>query len=73
MKEGYFMKRLIALAIAMILCVGLFASCSTEDGQVEETTTDAETTTAPETTAELSQDPVVHMLCRALPVWDLQS
>lgn len=58
MKEGYFMKRLIALAIAMILCVGLFASCSTEDGQTEKTTTDAETTTAPETTAELSQDPV---------------
>lgn len=58
------MKRLIALTLAMILCVGLFASCSGEGGKTEETTVKEETTAAPDTTQELSKDPV--------RVWALQ-
>ena len=52
------MKRLIALALAMILCAGIFVSCSSDNGKTEETTVKEETTTAPETKQELSKDPV---------------
>lgn len=51
------MKRLIALALAMLLCVTFMAACSDNTGKTEDTTKD-EATTAPETTPELSKDPV---------------
>ena len=51
------MKRLIALALAMLLCVTFMAACSDNTGKTEDATKD-EATTAPETTPELSKDPV---------------
>lgn len=51
------MKKLIALALAMIMCVTFMASCSGDTGTAEDTTKNEETT-APETTSELSKDPV---------------
>ncbi|MCI8472804.1 MAG: ABC transporter substrate-binding protein [Clostridiales bacterium] len=51
------MKRLIALALAMILCASFMVSCSDKTGTTKDTTKE-EATTVPETTPELSKDPV---------------